>query len=66
MSDFEQPNVIKTTCPICGKPAEKKYYPFCSKRCSDIDLYHWLNGSYAVPENETDNNDMKLPDEENE
>ena len=36
-------------CPICGKPAEKAVRPFCSKRCADIDLNRWLNGSYAVP-----------------
>lgn len=36
-------------CPICSKPAEDKYRPFCSKRCADIDLGRWLNGSYAIP-----------------
>lgn len=36
-------------CPICGKLAEKAVRPFCSKRCADIDLNRWLNGSYAVP-----------------
>ena len=36
-------------CPICGKPAVEKLKPFCSKRCADVDLARWLNGSYAVP-----------------
>ena len=36
-------------CPICGKPSIDKYRPFCSKRCADIDLHHWLKGSYALP-----------------
>lgn len=36
-------------CPICGKPSERGYRPFCSKRCADIDLHRWLAGSYAVP-----------------
>jgi endogenous inhibitor of DNA gyrase (YacG/DUF329 family) len=36
-------------CPICQKPATEKYKPFCSKRCSDIDLGRWLKGSYAIP-----------------
>ena len=35
-------------CAICGKPASAHYRPFCSKRCSDIDLARWLNGSYAI------------------
>ncbi|MEM6387494.1 MAG: DNA gyrase inhibitor YacG [Pseudomonadota bacterium] len=37
------------TCPICLKPSEKAYRPFCSKRCADVDLGRWLNGSYALP-----------------
>jgi len=36
-------------CPICGKPAEQRFRPFCSKRCSDVDLNRWLSGVYAVP-----------------
>ncbi len=41
-------------CPICRKPAQLAYRPFCSKRCSDIDLSRWLNGVYAVPARDTD------------
>ncbi|MEL6735826.1 MAG: DNA gyrase inhibitor YacG [Pseudomonadota bacterium] len=37
------------SCPICGKPTEKSYRPFCSKRCADVDLARWLGGHYAVP-----------------
>jgi endogenous inhibitor of DNA gyrase (YacG/DUF329 family) len=37
------------SCPICSKPATEKYRPFCSRRCADVDLARWLNGSYAVP-----------------
>jgi len=36
-------------CPICGKPSDRTAYPFCSKRCADIDLNRWLNGAYAIP-----------------
>ncbi len=36
-------------CPICGKPTEQKYRPFCSGRCADIDLAKWLRGDYAIP-----------------
>ena len=35
-------------CPICGKQADPKYYPFCSKRCADLDLGRWLKGTYVV------------------
>ncbi|KUJ73838.1 DNA gyrase inhibitor YacG [Ruegeria profundi] len=37
------------SCPICGSDTVIKFRPFCSKRCADIDLAKWLNGSYAVP-----------------
>jgi endogenous inhibitor of DNA gyrase (YacG/DUF329 family) len=36
-------------CPICSKPADKKFAPFCSKRCADVDLSRWLRGGYAIP-----------------
>ena len=44
------------TCPICGKEAQDRYRPFCSRRCSDVDLGRWLTGSYVIagPEEEDD------------
>ena len=41
-------------CAICGRPAMPDYRPFCSKRCADIDLAHWLNGSYVIPGEDLD------------
>ena len=35
-------------CPICGKPVETAFRPFCSARCRDVDLAHWLGGTYAI------------------
>lgn len=37
------------SCPICAKESDPKYRPFCSKRCADVDLAKWLNGSYVIP-----------------
>ena len=37
------------TCPICRKPTDARYRPFCSRRCADVDLGRWLTGSYAIP-----------------
>lgn len=37
------------TCPICRRPSEARWRPFCSRRCSEVDLFRWLNGSYRVP-----------------
>ena len=36
-------------CPICSRPSNRETFPFCSKRCADIDLNRWLNESYAIP-----------------
>ncbi len=44
-------------CAMCGKPALMKYRPFCSKRCADLDLSRWLNGVYAIPAKETEEDD---------
>lgn len=41
-------------CPICEKAVAAAYKPFCSKRCADLDLAKWLNGSYALPSSDPD------------
>jgi len=28
--------------------AAPSYAPFCSKRCADVDLVHWLKGEYVI------------------
>jgi uncharacterized protein len=43
-SDAEQ-----AACAICGKPAQARFSPFCSRRCADVDLGRWLKGGYAIP-----------------
>ncbi|OJW53446.1 MAG: DNA gyrase inhibitor YacG [Alphaproteobacteria bacterium 41-28] len=39
---------MKSKCPICKKPSVLEFRPFCSKRCADIDLAHWLRGDYRI------------------
>ncbi|NNU81064.1 DNA gyrase inhibitor YacG [Halovulum dunhuangense] len=39
-------------CPICDKPTERAFRPFCSKRCADIDLGRWMTESYRIPAEE--------------
>ncbi|MDP2087308.1 MAG: DNA gyrase inhibitor YacG [Gemmobacter sp.] len=41
-----------SACPICRRPADPAYRPFCSRRCADVDLARWFNGSYAIPATE--------------
>lgn len=35
-------------CPICARETHPDTRPFCSRRCADVDLARWLNGSYAI------------------
>lgn len=52
-------------CPICGRPTDPVYSPFCSKRCADIDLNRWLSGVYAAPVAEEEDEDgARVQDEE--
>ena len=44
-------------CPLCRKPVDAAFKPFCSKRCADIDLNRWLSGVYAVPVKEDEDED---------
>ena len=39
----------KRPCPICKKPRVEEFTPFCSSRCRDRDLGHWLADGYAIP-----------------
>ena len=41
-------------CPMCNKIQDKKYRPFCSKRCADLDLGKWLTESYSIQAMESD------------
>ena len=44
------------SCPICGKnivdsaAAAESLFPFCSRRCQEVDLYRWSEGRYAIVE----------------
>jgi uncharacterized protein len=47
-------------CPLCGKPAQLAFRPFCSQRCKDVDLHRWLAGSYALPAVESEDDEVSL------
>ncbi len=44
-------------CPICDRETIAEFRPFCSKRCSDLDLGKWLGGGYAIPSTDPDDFD---------
>lgn len=48
------PSETAPACPICRRPRDPRYAPFCSKRCADVDLHRWLEGTYGLPAVEDD------------
>jgi endogenous inhibitor of DNA gyrase (YacG/DUF329 family) len=58
-------------CPRCGQPSifapSNRWRPFCSERCSCIDLGAWSSEAYRVEarppvEDDHDEPDLKVPD----
>ena len=39
-------------CPICKNKSIIEYSPFCSKKCSDVDLMKWLSDENYINLNE--------------
>ena len=44
-------------CPLCDRPTVHLYRPFCSRRCADVDLGHWIIGSYRIETEEPPDGD---------
>ena len=46
--------IRRQTCGVCKKElkldAPQQFFPFCSERCRNIDLYRWTEGRYAIVE----------------
>jgi len=53
--------MTSSRCPICRRPTELAYRPFCSKRCADLDLARWFRGDYAIPAEEEDEPERPAP-----
>ena len=64
MTQENTTKIVSSECVVCGKPADDKYKPFCSRRCADRDLGKWLNESYAIPATEPPEYLEDLEDEE--
>ena len=35
-------------CPECKRSSAREFFPFCSRRCKEVDLNRWLSGSYVI------------------
>lgn len=49
-------------CPICSKPSQQKFHPFCSARCANVDLNRWFGGHYTIPAEEGPDPGDEIPD----
>ena len=47
------------SCPICRKPVDADYKPFCSARCEKVDLGRWLGEAYVLPGSEPSGGDIE-------
>jgi len=60
----------QSKCPICGKELvdslrqRSERYPFCSKRCQQMDLSKWLDGRYSIPGRKIERDEPEMPDNE--
>jgi endogenous inhibitor of DNA gyrase (YacG/DUF329 family) len=55
-AETDRPDGVRVTagkCVRCGQPVSPRYRPFCSDRCSDLDLAGWLTGRFRIPTDET-------------
>ena len=41
----------RSKCPTCKKESIEEFNPFCSKKCSDIDLSKWLSDENIIDTN---------------
>jgi endogenous inhibitor of DNA gyrase (YacG/DUF329 family) len=39
----------REACPICDKPVDPAFKPFCGRGCKDRDLLQWLGEGYRIP-----------------
>lgn len=51
-------------CPMCSKPMEQKFRPFCSRRCANLDLGNWFGETYRAETDDQAEMDGYFPDEE--
>lgn len=59
---MSSPETSQKPCPICKKPSDEKYLPFCSERCSLVDLGNWFSEKYTIPGEEAENEENAIPE----
>jgi len=36
-------------CPVCGRPRDPRFRPFCSRLCRDRDFLAWMDERHRLP-----------------
>ena len=54
ITSLHQQNPKATDCSLCGEKATPPHTPFCSRKCSQLDLGNWLNEAYVILAREVD------------
>lgn len=63
----QKPASVRVTaakCVRCSQPVVARFRPFCSQRCSDLDLAGWLTGQYRIPTDETPDGEAVMPEDQ--
>ena len=65
MNTIKPEKIKPNKCPSCEQIGIHKYKPFCSSRCTQLDLSKWLNEDYRIPMFEVDDsNEEEFLDDE--
>ncbi|GBD41793.1 DNA gyrase inhibitor YacG [bacterium HR39] len=48
-------------CPVCGRPRDPRWRPFCSRACRDRDFLAWVEGRYRLPVIEEEPDEEERP-----
>ena len=68
MSGGEKARVVplrrKARCPVCSRPVEAEHRPFCSRKCTDMDLARWFGGAYRIPTEDEPDGEAAREDEQ--
>jgi uncharacterized protein len=53
-----EPSLKSLVCPVCKNAVlAQAHKPFCSERCQNVDLLSWLTGGYAIPVDDSTDDD---------
>lgn len=52
-------------CAECKRESSREFWPFCSRRCKEVDMNRWLSSAYAIPVRDDEDESPASTPEEN-